>query len=89
MNAHSNETEARRNTLAISIWENEGGTPAPDTMDHQYGRRIDADRSWAVYHVFTGAPARVGGNLRNIERLIKRIRLSLPARSASRETEAR
>ncbi|ODR88096.1 hypothetical protein A8M32_26395 [Sinorhizobium alkalisoli] len=88
MNAHSNETEAGRNALAISIWENEGGTPAPDTMDDQCGRRIDADRSWAVYHVFTGAPARVGGNLRNIERRIKRIRLSAPARSAS-ETEAR
>ncbi|MCK3781069.1 hypothetical protein MZK49_30915 [Ensifer sesbaniae] len=88
MNADSNETESR-NALAISIWENEGGTPAPDTMDDQCGRHIDADRSWAVYHVFTGAPARVGSNLRDIERRIKRIRLSAPARSASRETEAR
>lgn len=25
--------------------------------DHQYGRRIETDRSWTVYHVFTGVPA--------------------------------
>lgn len=25
--------------------------------DHQYGRRIESDRSWTVYHVFTGVPA--------------------------------
>lgn len=24
---------------------------------HQYGPRIEADRSWTVYHVFTGVPA--------------------------------
>jgi hypothetical protein len=30
-------------------------------MDHHYGRRIESDRSWSVYHVFTGAPARVEG----------------------------
>lgn len=23
----------------------------------QYGRRIETDRSWTVYHVFTGIPA--------------------------------
>ncbi|WP_081160623.1 hypothetical protein [Ensifer aridi] len=88
MNAHCNEIEALRHALAISIWENEGGTPAPDKMDDQCGRRIDTDRSWAVYH-FTGAPARVGGNLRNIERRIKRISLSAPPGPVSRETVAR
>ncbi|WEX75780.1 hypothetical protein PYH37_000791 [Sinorhizobium numidicum] len=62
MNAHSNETEVGQHALAISIWEDEGGAPAPDTTDHQYGRRIEADRSWTVYHVFTGVPARIGGN---------------------------
>lgn len=25
----------------------------------QYGRRIEADRSWTIYHVFTGVPARI------------------------------
>lgn len=27
---------------------------------HQYGRRIENDRSWTVYHVFTGTPADEG-----------------------------
>lgn len=26
-----------------------------------YGRRVEADRSWTVYHVFSGVPARVAG----------------------------
>lgn len=26
-------------------------------QDHQYGRRMEVDRSWTVYHVFTGVPA--------------------------------
>ena len=26
-------------------------------LERQYGRRIEADRSWTVYHVFTGVPA--------------------------------
>jgi len=30
-------------------------------MDHHYGRRIESDRSWSVYHVFSGIPADVGG----------------------------
>lgn len=30
---------------------------AGDRSDHQYGRRIEPDRSWTVYHVFTGVPA--------------------------------
>ena len=30
-------------------------------IDDHFGRRIEADRSWSVYHVFTGVPARAGG----------------------------
>lgn len=30
---------------------------AARSVDHQYGRRIETDRSWTVYHVFTGVPA--------------------------------
>lgn len=37
------------------------GAQAPDGIDSHYGRRIENDRSWTVYHVFTGAPARVNG----------------------------
>jgi hypothetical protein len=28
-----------------------------------YGRRIEMDRSWTVYHVFTGVPADIGQGL--------------------------
>lgn len=61
MNARSKETELARRAHAIGVWENEGGAPAPDTPDDQFGRRVEADRSWSVYHVFTGVPARVDG----------------------------
>src|ERR1700731_2600282 len=54
MNAASNETELDPRALAISVWENEGGSQAPDTPDGQFGRRVEMDRSWTIYHVFTG-----------------------------------
>jgi len=63
MNRCGNETELRRRTLEIGIIENEGGAAVSDTPnDRYYGRRIEADRSWTVYHVFTGVPARMDGN---------------------------
>ncbi|SIT56880.1 conserved hypothetical protein [Mesorhizobium prunaredense] len=62
MNRQDNETGLRRNTAAIAIWENEGGAPGPDLTEQLYGRRVEADRSWTVYHVFTGVAARVGND---------------------------
>ena len=62
MNGQNNEAGLRRNTAAIAIWENEGGAPGRDLTDHQYGRRVEVDRSWTVYHVFTGVTARVGND---------------------------
>jgi hypothetical protein len=62
MNTDSNETEPDRRALAISVWENEGGARAPDTPDGQFGRRVEMDRSWTIYHVFPGIPARVDGS---------------------------
>ena len=61
MNPDINEAELDRRALAISVWENEGGARAPDTPDGQFGRRVEMDRSWTIYHVFTGIPARVDG----------------------------
>ena len=61
MNARTDETEPDRHALAVAVWENEGGAPAQDSMDHQYGRRVEGDGSWSVYHVFTGAPAEIQG----------------------------
>jgi hypothetical protein len=62
MNTQIKEAERKRIAAAISVWENEGGAPSHDSMHHQYGRRIEADRSWTIYHVFTGIPARSGGD---------------------------
>jgi hypothetical protein len=56
--SHNNQP---RNIFSIGVWENEGGAPACDCPDGQYGRRMEADRSWTVYHVFTGVPARQDG----------------------------
>jgi hypothetical protein len=62
MNARIDKTEPDRHALAVAIWENEGGAPAQDSMNHQYGRRIERDGSWSIYHVFTGVPAEIRGN---------------------------
>ncbi|WP_157014723.1 hypothetical protein [Mesorhizobium xinjiangense] len=56
-----NDTEQMRNVLEIGVWENEGGASGRNALDKQYGRRIEADRSWTVYHVFTGVPGHVDG----------------------------
>jgi hypothetical protein len=62
MNRQNNKTGLRPNSVAIAIWENEGGAPGHEFTEHQYGRRVEADRSWTVYHVFTGVTARVGND---------------------------
>jgi hypothetical protein len=59
MNAYTDEVEIRRHALAIAVWENEGGARQQDSMDHQYGRRVERDGSWSIYHVFTGVPAKI------------------------------
>ena len=32
-----------------------------DSMDHHFGLRVEIDRSWTVYHVFSGVPANRAG----------------------------
>ncbi|TPI08726.1 hypothetical protein FJW06_28020 [Mesorhizobium sp. B4-1-3] len=61
MNAGGPRTDAARGAWPHPREENAGGAQACDFGDHQYGRRIEADRSWTVYHVFTGIPAHVNG----------------------------
>lgn len=60
-----------------------------DAPDALYGRRVEADRSWTVYHVFTGVPARVGA--RTMIRLSRddatESMLSLNRRNARRRKE--
>lgn len=70
MNPRGNKTESQRNVRAIGIWVNEGGAPRRDSLDEQYGRRIEADGSWTIYHVFSGVPANSdGGSLTGLSRL--------------------
>jgi hypothetical protein len=60
-NADGDGTEFDGRALAISVWENEGGARAFNP-DGQFGRRVEMDSSWTIYHVFTGVPARVDGS---------------------------
>lgn len=57
MTRYVDETERERHDRAIGVWDNEGGASGRAPGDEQYGRRIEANRSWTVYHVFTGVPA--------------------------------
>ena len=89
MNADGNETELDRRALAISVWENEGGAQASNTPDDQFGRRVEMNRSWTIYHVFTGVPARVDGlALTNLSRSAATDgMLSLNRRNVKRQKE--
>ena len=60
MNDNNHKCRENRDAVDISIWENEGGALDRCDMNHHYGRRIEPDGSWTVYHVFTGAPADMG-----------------------------
>lgn len=57
MNANN---EHRRQARRIEGWENEGGACVADKLDAQYGRRVERDQTWTIYHVFTGVPVRIG-----------------------------
>jgi hypothetical protein len=61
MNAGDPRKDAARGAWPLLREENAGGARACDFGDHQYGRRVEADHSWTVYHVFTGIPAHVNG----------------------------
>jgi hypothetical protein len=84
MDASSYEIELKRHALAI-----EETVSASDPADDQYGRRIEIDRSWTVYHVFTGRPAYVADTrmigLSRTEATDKM--MSLNRRSADRRVE--
>ncbi|RUU02433.1 hypothetical protein EOD23_19875 [Mesorhizobium sp. USDA-HM6] len=60
MNASdTNPTDTARDAEAPRA--DASSAPPCDFRNHQFGRRVEADRSWTVYHVFTGIPARVDG----------------------------
>jgi hypothetical protein len=57
MNDPRKGIESARKAAALCAWENEGGAPDRECRNYQYGRRVEADRTWTIYHVFTGVPA--------------------------------
>ena len=61
MSSHESNTELKRDQLALSIWEDDGGAISQRVVDSDYGRRIEKDFSWTVYHVFSGVPACMDG----------------------------
>ncbi|WP_198021647.1 hypothetical protein [Mesorhizobium sp. WSM3224] len=53
------ETEWAHNAEFDGLQHN--GVSGHGFRDRQYGRRVEADHSWTVYHVFTGIPAHIDG----------------------------
>lgn len=57
MNIQMSEARVCQDTRSIEV----GASIGTDTMDHHFGRRVERDGSWSIYHVFTGIPAVVEG----------------------------
>lgn len=57
MTRYVDEAGRGQHDRVIGVWDNEGSASVRSPGDEQYGRRIEADRSWTIYHVFTGIPA--------------------------------
>jgi hypothetical protein len=57
MNDNNDKCHQTPDAVDVSFWENEGGALNHSNMNHHYGRRIEPDGSWTIYHVFTGVPA--------------------------------
>lgn len=56
MNIHTSEARACQSAGPVTA-ESSG----KDSMDHHYGRRVERDGSWSIYHVFTGISVVVEG----------------------------
>jgi hypothetical protein len=50
-------------TRALEHWDDDGGALGREPVRDEFDRRIEADGSWTLYRVSTGAPARIGGHL--------------------------
>ncbi|MBZ9656316.1 hypothetical protein [Phyllobacterium lublinensis] len=80
-----------QNIIDIGVWENEGGAIHRFSMHHHYGRRIERNGSWSVYHVYTGCPAELGRRATTglNETTATRMMLSLNANNIERRRAAR
>ena len=61
MNAPCNKDEHMHNVSAIDMCENENGASNCDSSIEQFGRRIEVNGSWTIYHVYSGIPAVIKG----------------------------
>jgi hypothetical protein len=61
MNTHSNEPSENPDAYYLNAREREGPTLNYENIHSHYGRRIEPDKSWTIYHVFSGVPATIGG----------------------------
>ncbi|MXN67168.1 hypothetical protein GR183_19845 [Stappia sp. GBMRC 2046] len=55
--------ESKSPKFGLDRWDDDGGASNRDSMYNEYGRRIEGDGTWTVYHVFTGVPATIGGQI--------------------------
>ena len=90
MNDTNHKCRENRDAVDISIWENEGGALDRCDMNHHYGRRIEPDGSWTVYHVFTGAPADMGSrSMAGLSKTDATTRVIIAERAQCEETQGR
>ncbi len=61
MNTHSNEPSENPDAYYLNAREREGPTLNYENIHSHYGCRIEPDKSWKIYHVFSGVPANIGG----------------------------
>ncbi|WP_363802309.1 hypothetical protein [Mesorhizobium sp.] len=89
MNGYADGLEVE--STAAVFCENEGEASGRDTTDRLYGRRVEQDGSWSIYHVFTGVPAVIlGRRLTGMSRPIAtRCMLSLNRRNEGPRSNAR
>ncbi len=85
------EFDDDQNIFDIGVWENEGGALHRFSMHHHYGRRIERNGSWTVYHVYTGLAAELGKRATTglNETTATRMMLSLNAHNVERRRAAR
>jgi len=57
MNVKVTELRQEKRALEPGVEKHDACSADRGDMNHDYGRRIEADRSWTIYHVFSGAPA--------------------------------
>lgn len=61
MSTETHEPGRDAAAIAISLGKEDGATGGDVRMDDYFGRRIEEDRTWTIYHVYTGVPASSDG----------------------------